>query len=224
MTRMGMPQKPVEPSEPGSQPLKNAEHETLARARASGASLAEAWREVGRDPAVGNQWRTFQRPDIQARVEYLRNDFNRMAGISLAALQARLLRIADTNVIDYFEADATTKRLRLRDLTALPRVVTGSIAEVQIDPKGAVKIKTSDRLHAIDSLIKTIGGFAPEEAASAGTTLEQLIEQSMQQAAGARMKLEIITGVPRAPDDPPAELAEPKPAVRRVRLGDGRIP
>src|SRR5580704_4806801 len=123
---MGMPRRAVEPAELGSQPLKNAEHETLARERAAGTSMAEAWRVIGRDPAVGNQWRTFQRPDIQARVDYLRNEFNRMSGISLAALQARLLRIADANVVDFFEADATTKRLCLRDLTALPRVVTGS--------------------------------------------------------------------------------------------------
>jgi hypothetical protein len=51
----------------GSSPLKNPEHEKLAREHAGGASLAEAWRAVGRDPALGNQSRTFRRPNIQAR-------------------------------------------------------------------------------------------------------------------------------------------------------------
>ena len=76
------------------------------------------------------------RPEIQARVEYLRGEFNRMAGISLAALQARLLRIADANIADFFEADGAG-RLRLRDVTTLPRAVTAPIAELRLDADGS---------------------------------------------------------------------------------------
>jgi hypothetical protein len=172
----------------GIAPLKNSEHEKLAREFAAGASMATAWRAIGRDPATGNQWRTFQRPEIQARIEYLRGEFNRMAGISLAALQARLLRIADSNVIDFFEMDTATRRLRLRDLTALSRTATASIAELQINEEGAIKLKTADKLHAIDSLIKTVGGFAPDQHEH-DVTLESLIMQ-------------VVTNVPRAPNDP----------------------
>ena len=164
---------------PGAAPLKNPEHEKLAREYAAGASMAEAWRAIGRDPAIGNQSRTFRRPEIQARVEYLRGEFNRMAGISLAALQARLLRIADANVVGFFEVDRYG-RLRLRrDLTALPSAVTAPIAELRIEADGAVKLKTADKLHAIDSLLKTVGGFAPEQH-DHSMSLEALIMQSME--------------------------------------------
>ncbi len=99
----------------GSFPLKNPVHEKLAREYAAGASMADAWRAIGRDPATGNQSRTFRRPDILARVEYLRGELNRMAGVSLAALQARLLRYADANVVSFFEADEKTRNLRQKD-------------------------------------------------------------------------------------------------------------
>lgn len=194
----GMGRQPAPQNEdqaPGSAPLKNPEHEKLAREYAAGASMADAWRSIGRDPTIGNQSRTFRRPEIQARVEYLRGEFNRMAGISLAALQARLLRIADANLVDFFEADASG-RLRLRDLTKLPAAKTSPIAELRVESDGAVKFKTADKLHAIDSLLKTVGGFAasgPEH----GLNLESLVVQSMQ----------VVTGVPRTPDEADSEPA-----------------
>jgi hypothetical protein len=210
---------------PGSAPLKNPQHEKLAREFAAGASMADAWRAIGRNPAIGNQSRAFRRPEIQARVEYLRGEFNRMAGISLAALQARLLRIADANVVNFFETDERG-RMHLRDLTALPRSVTAPIAELRLDADGAVKVKTCDKLHAIDSLLKTIGGFAPE-GPEQGATLEDLVMRSME--LRKEMHLSVITGVPRAPDEPAAASAQSAAptnhgsvteagGVRRVRL------
>jgi hypothetical protein len=71
-------------AEAGSLPLKNAAHERLAREHVSGASRAEAWRALGRKG--NNSSRTFRSPEIQARVEFLRRQFNEQAGISLAAL------------------------------------------------------------------------------------------------------------------------------------------
>jgi hypothetical protein len=206
--------------QPGSSPLKNPEHEKLAREHAAGASMAEAWRAVGRDPALGNQSRTFRRPNIQARVEYLRGEFNRMAGISLAALQARLLRIADANVVSYFEADEHG-RLRLRDLTALPSAVTAPIAELRVEADGAVKLKTADKLHAIDSLLKTVNGFAPEDTVNVAVSLETLIAQSMlppeerDQRYGAASNL----SARRTSTEATAERETAAPAKRFYRRG-----
>jgi hypothetical protein len=141
--------------------------------------MAESWRAIGRDPAIGNQSRTFRRPEIQARVEYLRSEFNRMAGISLAALQARLLRIADCNVVEFFEMDTASKTLKLRDVTTLPRAATMPIAELQIDAEGAVKLTVADKLGAIGALLKTVGGFAPEQH-DHHVSWEAVIMESMQ--------------------------------------------
>jgi hypothetical protein len=200
--RTGFDLRERDNSTPGSRPLKNPRHEKLAREYAAGASKAEAWRAIGRDPTIGNQSRTFQRADIQARVEYLRGEFNRMAGVSLAALQARLLRMADANVVSFFEANASG-RLKLRDLTKLSDAVTAPITELQIDEDGAVKLKVADKLHAIDSLIKSIGGFAPE-AASGGNklTLEDVVMASIERGAGSKIAMQVVTGVPRSPDGP----------------------
>jgi hypothetical protein len=163
----------------GKLPLKNHRHEKLAREYAAGAPKADAWRAVfGAEPSTGNASRTFGRPEIQARVEFLRGEFNKMAGISLAALQARLLRVADHSIVDLFEADAAG-RLRLRDLTKLPPASTMPITELRIDGDGAIKVKTADKLHAIDSLLKTIGGFAASGPEN-GFGLETLVIQSMQ--------------------------------------------
>ena len=204
-------------SGPGSSPLKNPAHERLAREYAAGASMSDAWRAIGRDPAKSNNARrTFRRAEIQERIEFLRGEFNRMAGVSLAALQSRLLRICDVNIVqDFFEMDATTKRLRLRnDLPDLPRVVTSSIAELQIDAKGAVKLKTTDRLGAINLLLKTIGVDDPD---STGMTLEQLVLGSMQNKQPGSFRLEVATGAPNnSPGRAPQTINES--SVRRIRL------
>jgi len=188
---------------PGWKSLKNPRHERLAREVAAGSSMLAAWREVGLDPKASNASRTFRRHEIQTRIEYLRGEFNKMAGISLAALQARLLRIADVNLVTFFEADETTGQLRLRDLTKLPAAVTAPITELRIDADGAIKLKTADQLHAIDSLIKTIGGFAPEgDDGDKGTTLEDLIRASMTDGRAGAVRMEVVSGVPRSPDAP----------------------
>jgi Terminase small subunit len=187
---------------PGSKALKNPRHEKLAREVAAGNSMATAWREAGLDPKASNASRTFRRPEIQERVEFLRQEFNRHAGISLAALQSRLLRIADANLIDLFEADERAGKLRLKNLTALPRSVTAPIRELQIDEDGAVKLKTADPLHAIDSLLRTIGGFAPERAdGGKGVSLEDIVLASMKDGRSAAVAVNVITGVPQPHHD-----------------------
>ena len=140
-----------------------------------------------------------------------------MAGISLAALQARLLRIADANVIRFFETFGG--RLKLRDLTTLPEAATAPISEFNIDKNGAVKIKTADKLHAIDSLIKTIGGFGPENPDGAkGTTLEDLVRASMERS-DTKVAFQVETGVPRSPDGPPIESLRKQQTAQRWRRG-----
>ena len=122
--------------------------------------------------------------------------------------------MADANVVSFFEANAIG-RLKLRDLTKLSDAVTAPITELQIDEDGAVKLKVADKLHAIDSLIKSIGGFAPEAASSDNKlTLEDLVMASMERGAGSKIAMEVVTGGPRAPNGPP----QPQPGVRRVRL------
>jgi hypothetical protein len=223
----------------GSVPLKNPKFEKLSREFAAESRQADAWRAVyGRDPSTGNPSRTFARPEIIARIEFLRAEFTRQAGVSLAALQVRLLRIADASVTDLLERvrpqegkeSAAGSTLRLRDITKLPANATAAISELEIDGDGVrlKTTKTTDRLHAIDSLLKTIGGFQPEDADRRGSTLEDLI-LAARKGGGSAVQLNVVTGVPRRPDDPPprtihgmsapaSERNSGELGVRRVRL------
>jgi hypothetical protein len=190
------------PAASGSRPLKNPKWEALAREYASGESQAGAWRVVfGREPSTGNASSTFRREAIQARVEYLRGEFVKMSGVSLAALQARLLTLADANICDFFvaESSGTSTRLKLRDLTKLPRAVTAPITELQIDEDGKLKLKTADKLHALECLIKTVGGFVPEKEENRGVTLEDLVLGSMNRETQTHITMEVVTGA-RSPD------------------------
>lgn len=201
----------------GSRALKNSRHERLALEYVGGASKAEAWRTVfGREPA--NAARTFRRPNIQARVEYLRGELNRLAGISLAALQTRLLRIADANVPQDFFESGENGRLKLRDLPSLPRAVTAPITELQVDKDGAIKLKVADKLHALDTLVKTIGGFAPGPAGNDKLSLEDLVMASMQGGGRTRVSMQVVT----SPSTPSGSTAPNQSAatatVRRVKL------
>jgi len=74
-------QEPATPAVPhpvagkGALPLRNARHEAFARLRAAGQNKKQAYSVVyarRRDPKIGG-WRVSQRPDVAARVDYLRS-------------------------------------------------------------------------------------------------------------------------------------------------------
>jgi hypothetical protein len=225
----------------GSVPLKNPRFEKLSREFAAGATQSDAWRAAyGSEPSTGNPSRTFARPEIQTRIEFLRNKFNEMAGLSLSALQARLLRFADANPADLLEIVPSTRQgssgppqLRLRDITTLAPGAKAAISELEIEGGDVIKLKTvkaADRLHALDSLIKTVNGFAPEESEGRGMTLEDLVNASMRTDRPTAVRVEVVSDVPRSPDRAPTEDAAPRENqietqtdVRRVRLDRVRI-
>ena len=191
---------------PGSRPLKNCQHEKFAREIAAGASrdrVAQSGQGPGKRKPKPH--RSTPGDPRTHRVSARRVQSH---GRSQARRPCRRvcfgLRIS--NVIDFFETDLVgvsaappiRPRLRLRDLTSLPRSVTASITELHIDEDGKLKLKTADKLHAIDSLIKTIGGFAPEKAEGRGTTLEDIVMASMEMRDQARINLNVVTGVLKA--------------------------
>ncbi|MDI1345320.1 MAG: hypothetical protein PSV22_14635, partial [Pseudolabrys sp.] len=91
----------------------------------------------------------------------LRAEFNASAKISLGYMQEKLLGFANCDITRYFEHTAGG-RLKLRDVTQLPPELRSALSELRVDAKGAVVVKMVDKLGAYNSLIKTIGGFAPE--------------------------------------------------------------
>jgi hypothetical protein len=140
--------------------LKNPKHEAFCREAAGGLSYDQAWVAIGNSAASNNVGRLVRRLEIQARIAELREEFNRSSGINLAYLQQKLLPIATSDLTRYFHRSRDGK-LKLRDVTKLPPELRSALAELRIDPDGSVTIKPWDKIGAINSLIKTVGGFAP---------------------------------------------------------------
>jgi phage terminase small subunit len=159
--------------------LKNPRHDAFCREVAGGQSVAGAWVAVGLNEKSRNAARLARQPKIVARIAELRDEFNEGAEIKLRYLQEKLLAIAASDVTRFFEQNKSGT-LRPCDLTQLPPELRAAIGEIKLDGKGKVTIKLVDKLHAIDSLIKTIGDFAPTKIAAtdaAGTGLPQVIHE-----------------------------------------------
>jgi hypothetical protein len=170
--------KPLITREAGS-PLANPSHEAMARDVAGGMSQWAAWLAAGHDPKNRNYQRLFKRPEIIDRVAELRAEFNEAAGIHLRYLQEKLLGIATTDATEFFEPRPYSSSLRLKDPKTLAPQMRAAVSEMYIDRGGRVGIKLESKLHAIDSLLKTIGGFAPsqvEVSGPGGAPLAVLIE------------------------------------------------
>jgi hypothetical protein len=76
-------------------------------------------------------------------------------------LQEKLIPLVTSDATRYFEA-RPSGGLKLKDLTTLPPELRGALSEVVISEKGKISVKLHNKLHAIDSLLKTIpGAIAP---------------------------------------------------------------
>jgi hypothetical protein len=135
----------------------------MCRDNAGGLSEWAAWLAVGNDPKNRNYRRFFKRPEVIARVAELRAEFNNAAGIHLRYLQEKLLAIATTDVTDFFELRPYSSALRLKDPKTLPVHMRAAVSEMYVDKNGKVGLKLESKTHALDSLLKTIGAFAPSE-------------------------------------------------------------
>lgn len=141
--------------------LKNPKHEAFCREVAGGLNYRQAWISVGNNVASNNFGKLARRPEVQARVAELREEFNRTAGIKVEYLREKLLPIATSDVTRYFRRGRGGK-LVLRDVTKLPAELRAALSELRVEPDGTVTIKAWDKIGAINSLLKTVGGFAPQ--------------------------------------------------------------
>src|SRR5271163_3014697 len=103
--------------------LRNTRHERFAREMAALTPLATAYREAGfgGDP----RWHPFNasklanKPNIKARIEELRIEFEAMSAIHLDYVRHMLLRTIEADPRDLYErdpTDSTGKKVRLRPI------------------------------------------------------------------------------------------------------------
>jgi hypothetical protein len=141
--------------------LKNPKEDAFARECAAGKTLVEAWVAAGYSRKSRNWRRVANKPEVKARIEEVAAEAAKMSSVSLAYIQAKLKKAIDANVADFLMAE--NGRMKVRDLTTLPREITAVLSEVRINRKtGDVALKIDDHIAALGLLVKTIpGAIAP---------------------------------------------------------------
>jgi hypothetical protein len=167
------------------QRLRNTKHERFAREVAALTPLATAYREAGfgGDP----RWHPFNasklanKPNVKARIEELRIEFEAMSAIHLDYVRHMLLRTVEADPRDLYEldpSDSTGKKVRLRPITELPRHLTTAISKLKIDPEtGApVEVMFGNKNEAAATLLRSLPGGSVERHE---LSLEQIVLQSL---------------------------------------------
>jgi Terminase small subunit len=149
--------------------LRNPVHESMCRDVAGGMSREAAWRSAGFGSR--NSTRFFKRPEVAARVEELREEFNKGSAISLAYLQERLLAFTTADIGNYLEKRPYSDKLRVKDLTALPPELRACVSKVTIDRNGTLNFELHDKTKAIAELIKTVAPTKLEVTGPNGSAL-----------------------------------------------------
>jgi Terminase small subunit len=188
--------------------LKNRRHEAFAIDVAACTPYDRAYIAAGYTNsgwAVYNGNRLAHVPAVADRIAELQVEFGERSSIHAEYLRRQLLPIVEANYQDLFEPmfgpDGQKIGDKIRAISDLPRRVAAAISKVKVDPEsGAVTEVTLDgKIGAATVLLRSVGGFVDrtELTGKDGATLEQLISSSYH--------IQVITGVPRSPDDPPLD-------------------
>lgn len=160
----------------GSRPIKNSKDEAFARESVALDSIHRGYEAAGFRRPRGNAERKARQPHVAARIEFLRMEAAKLAGVSLGRVLLEQSRIAYANMIDYLAVEDGQPRL---DLSRLNREQAAAIAEFTVDThvehdgpgdkEGIVVTRTRFKLHdkvgALRDLKKHLGGDAPTKHA-----------------------------------------------------------
>jgi hypothetical protein len=167
------------------QRLRNSKHEKFAREVAALTPLGSAYKEAGF--AGDERWFRYNasklanKPNVRARIEELRAEFERMSSIHVDYVRHQLLRTIEADPRDLFEkdpTDSTGRRFRLRSIADLPRNLAGAIAKLKLDPgTGApVEVSLADKNAAASTLLRSLPGGAVERHE---LSFEQIVLESL---------------------------------------------
>jgi Terminase small subunit len=123
---------------------------------------AKAYERAGYAPGVENARRLSNTIDVKARFRELFGQALEYRDVRIAAVVNRIDRIGRANLVDFFERGPEGK-LQLKDITTLPRELTDALAAIEWDEDGNPKLKLWDKNQANFTLLKHMGGIAPEQ-------------------------------------------------------------
>jgi hypothetical protein len=151
--------------------LPDPQHEIFARElvelqlNCDKKARAKAYERAGFAPrnADSNGRRLANRPDVKGRVRELFGEACAYRDIRPAAIVVRIDRVGRANVADFYEMELDgggkpTGKLRLKDITTLPRELSEAIESVKWTDAGP-ELKLADKNQANFTLLKHFGGL-----------------------------------------------------------------
>jgi hypothetical protein len=156
-------------------------------------------------------------PEVAERIKELQAEFQERSQIRAEYIQRKLLPLVEANAADLFEAQGNLfeGRERLKPITKLPRDLAAAVSKIKCDPESGrvTEVVLHSKIEAGNVLLRSIGVGKDDSAVNVAVSWETVIAQSMQ----PRLK-EVMTGVPRSPEEP--EATDAKLSTRRVRISE----
>ena len=165
---------------------------------------AEAYTRAGFLPGPANARRLANTKAVKARIRERFKEALEYADVRAARLAVQIDRIGRANIADLFEADGKT----LRNITTLPKELSAAIASVEFDEEGRPKIKLHDKLAALSTLLKHVGGLPEPERRD--VNIFNMLSIDDQRALAEVLELGVSdepAGAPVAGDETPGERA-----------------
>lgn len=132
----------------------------------------DAYEKAGYSRHRRNAYRLAADKRVQAIADEMATEALRLSGLHLGYLQAKAKSLFELNATKtFYEHDPESKRMVLRDLSAIADDQTWAISKIKMDPDtGAVtEIEVPDKLAVFNALIKTMPkGLAPVRVEAAG--------------------------------------------------------
>jgi len=99
------------------------------------------------------------KPNIKAFIEKLEAPVLRKLGLDENWVLTKLANFSEALITDYFDFDADTKSIVLKDLFKLPKSKVEAIEEISQDKDGRIKIKLVNKRASVVDIGKNYGMF-----------------------------------------------------------------
>lgn len=189
--------------------LADPQYERFCLERAAFKSPFDAYKLAGFVPHRGNCHRLNRRKDIRTRIAELVQENRRALGLRPEAILARLDRVGDANIQDFFEpvlddAGKRTGAFKLKDITALPRELTACLAGIEF-VAGEPKLKLHDSTQVNLALLKHFGMMPDPASAPNQTNIFNILNVDDQRALAEALEDSLPRGQARLDHAPQGE-------------------
>jgi len=152
--------------------LRNPRHERFALELAEMKKPVDAYRIAGFTVSPGsgaaNARKLARNPAVKKRVQELVARAIEYSDVTRIKTVVQIDRVARANLVDFFDVvfdDKKQPKLRLKDLSKLPRAMTDAVKSLKIKDDGAIELELHDKNQANFTLLKYLGGIPDDKPA-----------------------------------------------------------